>query len=52
MLYQTDICSCGCGKCEEDVDDGRQRFDQLVIAIAKLVEGLSLLSKYSQDGIR
>ena len=35
--YQADICSCG-RKCEEDVDDGRQRFDQLVIAVTKLIE--------------
>ena len=49
--YEADICSCG-RKCEEDVDDGRQRFDQLVIAVAKLIERLCLLSKYSQDEVR
>ena len=49
--YQADICSCG-RKCEEDVDDGRQRFHQLFIALAKLIERLSLLSKYGQDGVR
>jgi hypothetical protein len=49
--HKADTFTKGCGKREENIDDGCQACHQLVITATEFVECLRLPSKDFQDGV-